>query len=238
MADQTNRLVRKINLTADFVSTLAGRATQGGAADGAGTTALFDAPSGIAMDAVGNVAFVADSGNHLIRRINVSTGVVSTLAGSAGLSGSADGQRTSALFHNPSSIASDAAGAVIVVADRLNNAIRRMNVRSGVVTTVAGRSGAFGSADGIGSLATFNQPWGVALDPAGSFALVADTFNFLIRRVELPSGAVSLVAGSVGVAGHADGRGTVASFKDPWGIAVNIAGNFALVVSAKLKAKA
>ena len=120
------------------VSTLAGEALAYGTSDGTGTGARFYYPSGIATDTAGNV-YVADTDNQIIRKVTAS-GVVTTLAGLAQVSGSTDATGTAARFQNPSGVAVDASGNVYV-ADTLNNTLRKVTP-SGVVTTLAGTSGA------------------------------------------------------------------------------------------------
>ena len=125
----------------------------------------------MAVDGTGNV-YVADSGNHTIRKITPA-GVVTTLAGLAGNFGSADGTGSDARFQDPSSVAVDSAGNVYV-ADFGNHTIRKITP-AGVVTTLAGLAGNFGSADGVGSDARFNQPIGVAVDSAGNVYVAGPT---------------------------------------------------------------
>ena len=200
------------------VSTLAGSGAFGfnGFADGTGTEAKFHYPSGVAVDSAGTV-YVADYNNHRIRKISPS-GVVSTLAGS-GAFGFADGTGTEAKFDQPTGVAVDSAGNVYV-ADTWNSRIRKISP-SGEVSTLAG-SGAFGFADGTGTAAKFNYPFGVAVDSSGN-VYVADMWNNRIRKIT-PSGVVSTLAGS-GVFGFADGAGTAAKFNEPTGVAVDSAGN-------------
>jgi len=163
---------------AGVVSTVAGAAGQCGSADGRGAAARFYGPCGIAVDCVGNV-FVADTENHLIRRVSAA-GVVTTVAGAAGQHGSADGRGAAARFNQPYGIAVDGAGNVFV-ADTFYHLIRRISV-AGDVTTVAGAAGRNGSADGRGAAARFSHPRGIAVDGAGN-VFVADSFNNIVRRI-------------------------------------------------------
>jgi len=175
VADSDNNVIRKITPAA-VVTTLAGLAGNSGSTDGTGSAAVFNHPQGVAVDSAGTV-YVADTGNHTIRKITPA-GVVTTLAGLAGSSGSADGTGGAARFSGPSGVAVDSTGNVYV-ADSGNCTIRKVTP-AGVVTTLAGLAGGLGSADGTGSAARFYQPIGVAVDGAGN-VYVADTSNNTIR---------------------------------------------------------
>ncbi len=147
-----------------------------GFADGVGTAARFHTPSGLAVDAAG-VLYVADTGNHAIRRITPQ-GEVSTLAGD-GVAGFADGAAQSARFDTPIGIAVGTDGAVYV-ADSHNDRIRV--VRDGVVSTLAGGDGP-GFVDGPGPGARLDTPTGLALDRHGRL-WIADTGNGALRRLD------------------------------------------------------
>ena len=216
VADTFNNIIRKVT-PAGVVSTLAGTAGAEGSADGTGAAARFSYPGGVAVDGSGNV-YVADSGNNTIRKVTPA-GVVSTLAGSAGVSGSADGTGAGARFDFPTGVAIDGSGNVYV-ADEGNNAIREVTP-AGVVSTLAG-GGYCGSADGTGAAARFCGPFGVAVDRSGN-VYVADSFNNSIRKVT-PAGVVSTLAGN-GFPGTADGSGPAAQFSSPYGVAVDGSGN-------------
>ena len=214
VADEGNHRIRKITAAGE-VSTLAGSGTAG-FSNAVGTTAQFDSPGGVAVDAAGNV-YVADSGNHRIRKITAA-GVVSTLAGS-GVASFLDGTGAASRFDSPRGVAVDAAGNVYV-ADTVNNRIRKITA-GGVVTTLAG-SAVAGFLDGTGAAAQFFNPSGVAVDAAGN-VYVADTLNNRIRKITAGA-VVTTVAGS-GVGGFADGTGAAAQFFNPVGVAVDAAGN-------------
>lgn len=209
VADQGNNKIRKISPSGE-VSTLAG--SDYGSADGTGSNASFNGPIGVTVDTSGNV-YVADAGNHKIRKISP-TGEVSTLAGSDD-PGSADGTGRSASFDYPTMVTLDASDNVYVD-DTYNHKIRKINP-TGKVSTLAG-SGDPGSTDGTGSSASFNGPIGVALDTGGN-VYVADFFNHKIRKIS-SSGEVSALAGS-GDPGSTDGTGSSASFNYPVGVAVD-----------------
>ena len=202
------------------VSTLAGQALAYGTADGAGTAARFNYPSGIATDTAGNL-YIADTDNDTVRKVTAS-GVVTTLAGSAQVTGSLDGAGSAARFQDPSGVAVDASGN-IYVADTLNHILRKVSP-SGVVTTIAGLAGIDGTVDDAGSNARFRAPQGLAIDGAGNL-FVADTSNHTIRKVVLSTGAVTTVAGLAGSAGSADGAENSARFNFPSDVTVDGNGN-------------
>jgi sugar lactone lactonase YvrE len=181
VTDGGSHRVRRITVDGR-VETLAGG--ERGFRDGAGTTARFDTPSAIALDAAG-VLYVADTGNHAVRRITPG-GVVETLAGD-GTPGDADG--STARFNGPVGVAVDGSGRVIV-ADTYNDRLRAI-ARDGTVSTLAGGP-VPGLADGTAADARFDTPCGLTVD-AGGIIYVADTGNGAVRRLE-PDGAVTTIA--------------------------------------------
>ena len=201
VADTANHTIRKIT-PGGVVSTLAGLAGNPGSADGTGSAARFNQPQGVAVDGAGNV-YVADTGNHTIRKITPG-GAVSTLAGLAGSSGSANGTGSGARFYEPEGVAVDSAGNVYV-ADTWNHTIRKITP-GGVVTTLAGRPATSAAPTATGSGAQFYQPQGVAVDSAGN-VYVADTGNQTIRKIR-PAAVVTTLAGLAGNYGSADGTGS------------------------------
>jgi len=217
IADSYNHTIRKMT-PATVVTTIAGTAGVPGSLNATGTAAQFNYPTGVAVDAATNV-YVADQGNHTIRMITPG-GAVTTLAGSAGQSGSDNGFQNFARFTFPYGVTADAGGTVYV-ADTGNQLIRRI-IPGGFVTTLAGSAGFSGSADGNGTSAQFAQPSALALDSAGNI-YVADTFNSTIRKVT-PGGDVITLAGSAGQNGSTNGVGTAARFTYPIGVALDPAG--------------
>jgi sugar lactone lactonase YvrE len=221
VADALNNMIRKISH--GNVTTLAG-AGASGSADGVGTNALFSVPVALAVDGAGNV-YVADYGNNLLRRVSP-LGVVTTLAGLPGVSGSANGNSESATFFQPSGIAVDNA-TNLYVADTGNDLIRKITpnatTASWTVTTLAGTDGQAGDADGNGTNASFDLPQGVAVDGLGH-VYVGDSINRTIRVIT-PGGCVSTLAGPGGSYGSADGPAASARFDAPYALAFDSATN-------------
>jgi sugar lactone lactonase YvrE len=186
---------KPLSLTA-AVTTLAGIASS---TDGTGSAARFNNPNGVATD--GTNLYVADTGSNTIRKMVISTGAVTTLAGAAGVIGSADGTGSAASFSSPTSITTD--GTNLYVTDTGNGSIRKIVISTGAVTTLADSS------------AGFNSPAGITTD--GTSLYVTDTYGNMVFRVVIASGAVSTLAGS-GAPGSDDGTGTAASFNSPEGI--------------------
>ncbi|MDA8931583.1 thrombospondin type 3 repeat-containing protein, partial [Flavobacteriaceae bacterium] len=205
-----NSKIRKIT-PEGVVTTFAG--STGGFADGTGTDAKFATPVGITIDTSGNL-YVADKGNHKIRKITPE-GVVTTFVGST--SGFADGTGTDAQFNEPYGITIDTSGN-LYVADMGNNKIRKITPE-GVVTTFAGST--LGYLDGTGTDAQFNNPFDITIDVSGNL-YVTDRYNHKIRKIT-PEGVVSTLAGST--LGYLDGTGTDAQFHNPQGVTIDVYGN-------------
>jgi len=213
VADFINSLIRQVTPAGD-VTTVAGDGTEGGE-DGIGTEASFYSPSGIAIDAY-DTLYIADYGNHTIRKITTPDFVVTTLAGLNGYPGSADGAGSNARFQNPSGIAVDNAGNVYV-ADTNNQTIRKITP-AGMVSTLAGLVNHPGPDNGTGSAARFNTPVGLAVDNNG-YLFVADSANYTIRLINIASAQVGTLVGSAGNPGSSDGPGSAATFALPVGLA-------------------
>lgn len=205
VADYMNHSIRKVSPKGE-VSTLAGNGTFGWA-DGVGAAARFTYPTDLAYDGTTHRLYVADTSNHVIRRIDLATGMVTTPAGSPSVSGFNDGTGDQALFNTPYGVAVDAAGDVFI-GDFYNQCIRRMTP-AGAVSLHAGTRSA-GSYDGSLSSSSFNGPKGLTVDAAGNL-FVIDYFNNRIRKIS--AGTVTTVAGST--LGYQDGPGSIAKFNRP-----------------------
>jgi sugar lactone lactonase YvrE len=193
-----------------------------GSKDGAGATARFNLPEGIAADTAGNL-YVAEPASATIRKVTPQ-GTVTTLAGATGAVGYADGQGAAVRFNAPSRLDTDTQGNLYVT-DTGNSVVRKVTA-SGTVGTLAG-NGTCGSADGRSTAAQFCNPKGIALDRYGNL-WIADTGNHTVRRIDA-AGNVSTVAGSPGVCGSTNGPGGDARFCNPQDIDVDQWGNVYVV---------
>ena len=211
VADMKNHVIRKVDATGR-VTTFAGAFGVAGSADGTGTAARFNLPSGIV--AVGTTLYVCDTGNHTIRKIVSTSGLVTTVAGTPGVPGAIDNTLPgNVLFSSPRGITSDG-GTNLYVADTGNHKIRKVISASGATTTFAG-SGSPGFADNTGTTASFVSPEGITFD--GSSLFVADTGNHAIRKITPVGtvGEVTTLAGD-GTSGFLDNAaGGSARFSSP-----------------------
>ena len=227
IADTSNHRIRRVDGATGIITTVAGSgfANRFSGDGGPATGASLNAPSGVALDAAGNL-FLSDRNNQRIRRVDAASGIITTVAGNgiAGFGGDG-GPATSASLNAPSGVALDAAGNLLIV-DTNNARIRRVDAATGIITTVAGNGGfGFSGDDGPATSASLNAPSGVALDAAGNL-LIADTNNARIRRVDAASGIITTVAGN-GIAGFGGdgGPATSASLDAPSGVALDAADN-------------
>ena len=218
VADANGKTIRKVT-PAGVVTTIAGMAGTIGTTDGTGSAARFTTPVDTAMDSSGNL-YVTDYGAGTIRKIAPGA-VVTTLAGTAGVFGFADGTGAAAQFDRPCYMAVDGAGN-IYVGEHRNHVIRKITP-AGVVSTLAGMPGTVGSADGPASTARFNKPYAVAFDTNGNL-FVTDSGNSTVRKIA-PGGAVSTLAGVAGSMDNIDGTGSSARFSFLLDIAVDPGGN-------------
>lgn len=186
-------LIGRVVSTALGVLDAVMRATTSGAALGGGT---FNTPIGVATDAT--YVYVCDSANHTIRKVSIATGAVSTVAGSAGNTGTTNGTGTAARFNTPWGLALVSGN--LYVADLANNRIRQVVASTGVVTTLAG-SGSAANTDATGTSAAFNLPGMLCAGPGGTDLYVSHTANARIRKIVISSGVVTTPSTTAGVAG-------------------------------------
>jgi ribosomal protein S11 len=166
IADFGNYRVRKVST--GIITTFAGTGASSYIGDnGQATSAAFLYPTGVALDDSGNI-YIADTLNNRIRKVTVSTGIITTIAGTGtgGYSGDG-GEATSATLNYPFDVSLDASGNVYI-ADDSDNRIRKVTVSTGIITTIAGNGTAgFSGDNGPATSAACNYPTGVALDPSG-----------------------------------------------------------------------
>ncbi|MGH8994282.1 MAG: NHL repeat-containing protein [Acidimicrobiia bacterium] len=224
VADTLNQRIRMID-AAGTITTVAGDGTEGFGGDGGpATAAALSQPHGVAVDAVGNL-YIADSANHRIRRVD-KEGRITTVAGNGTPDATGDGGPASAaLVKDPKTLAMDPGGTVLYIADTGNNRIRRIDLSSGVIATVAGVTRAGPDGDGGPAVrAQLNSPRGVWVAGDGNL-YIADTDNHRIRMVD-GEGMITTLAGT-GTAGFSGDGGPAASARlnDPRAVAVDDAGN-------------
>ena len=227
IADWDNSRIRKITVSTGIISTVAGNGTRGFSGDGGkATSAKMNSPFGVALDSAGNI-YIADVDNYRIRKVTVSTGIISTVAGNgtAGFSGDG-GKATSAELQGPSGVAVDTASN-IYIADSYGNRIRKVTASTGIISTVAGNGNIGHSGDGgPATSAQFYYPYGVAVDAASNI-YIADSDNYRIRKITASTGIISTVAGN-GTCGYS-GNGGVATSAELClgfgGVAVDGTGN-------------
>ncbi|ATB48529.1 hypothetical protein [Corallococcus macrosporus] len=213
VADMGAHTVRAIDLRTRNVRTLAGATSEAGATDGEGAAARFSSPQHLALSPDGLTLYVADSGNGTVRAIATATGAVTTVAGTAGESGTVDGVGAAARFREPSGLALDAVAGRLYVSDASAQTLRAITLATGEVTTVAGKDRTTGVVDGTVAEALFKGPAGISLNAAGTRLYVADSGNHVIRAVDLEAGTVSTWLGNA-VRSGGIGPGQRVSFRD------------------------
>ena len=217
VADSNNNAIRKVVLASGQVSTLAGGIASG-SADGVGSAARFYQPVGLALDGSGSL-YVAEYGGDTIRKIDLATASVTTIAGVGNMAGSSDGVGSAARFSQLRGLTYDGAGHLFATTGL---AVRQIDLATATVSTLAGGT-VTGSRDGVGSVAQFRTPAGILSD-RGDNLYVADFDNNKIRQITVSTKTVSTLAGS-DTAGTIDGRGAAARFNQPAGLALDGAGN-------------
>jgi sugar lactone lactonase YvrE len=195
ICDTQNHRIRKVDMSTGIVTTVAGTGVAGFSGDGGpAVKAQFNYPGGLAVDARGNL-FVSDTWNHRVRRIDASTGIVTTVAGTgvAGFSGDG-GPAVKAQFNYPLGLAIDTSGNLFV-AESAGQRVRKITAGGAIATTVAG-TGVYGfSGDGgPATPAQLRSPTAVVVDASGNL-FIADQVNNRIRKVTAGTGIITTIAG-------------------------------------------
>ncbi|HEY3320361.1 MAG TPA: hypothetical protein VGP72_07840 [Planctomycetota bacterium] len=222
IADLNNHRVRKVDASAGNVSTIAGTGVATYDGDGKpATQAALSSPRGLVLDGAGNL-YIADSGNHRVRRIDAQSGNITTVAGNGSTNGAGDGgAATAAGLPRCLYVALDAGGNLYIVdAHR----IRKVDAKSGDISTVAGTGvSGFSGDGGLATAAQLADPVAVAIDSNGDL-FIADRTNNRVRKVETATGIITTYAG--GGTGVGDGGpATSGNFVGPNGLAFSPAGN-------------
>ena len=224
LADTANHVIRKVD-PAGHITTVVGTGTQGFSGDGGvAPAALLDSPQGVAVNSAN--LYIADTHNHRIRRVQLATGIITTVAGASSIGSSGDnGPASAATLDAPTALALDNKGN-LYLADTRGQRIRRIDALTGVITTVAGTGAqGFEGDGGAATAASMDSPGGLAVDSNGNLYL-ADTHNHRIRRIDTATGAITTVAGT-GVSGFAgdNNSATTAKLTLPHGISIDTQGN-------------
>ena len=210
-ADISNNRIRKITISTGIISTIAGTGTGGYNGDGIlATAAQINIPSALAFDNNGDLYFT-DRSNSRIRKITTATGIISTVAGTAATGYNGDGiLATAAQLNNPNEVSFDASGDMYI-ADWLNNRVRKVNMSTGVISTIAGTGAAGYNGDGIAATAAqINGPCGITFDYAGNI-YIAEYGGARVRKITIGTGLISTIAGTGSFGYNGDGIAATAA---------------------------
>lgn len=226
IADVYYNTVRKVDAATGIITTVAGNGIRGFSGDNVtATSAQLDYPTGVAFDVSGNL-YIADAGNYRVRKVNIATGIITTVAGKGTFGFSGDnGAATNAQLSFLQGVAIDANGN-LYIADTGNNRIRKVNAATGIITTVAGDgTPGFDGDNGAATSAKLDSPEDVILDASGNL-YIADLNNNRVRMVNKASGIISTVAGdgTYGFNGN-NGIATSAQLSNPWSVTLDASGN-------------
>jgi sugar lactone lactonase YvrE len=229
LAETANHVIRKVDTTG-AITVIAGTGTQGFSGDsGPATAAQLDSPQGLALDTANNL-YIADTHNHRIRKLNLTTGTITTIAGSStsGFDGD-NNPATSAHLNLPTAIALDPTGN-LYIADTQNHRIRKVDTTD-IITTIAGNgTQGFSGDNGPATAASIDSPNGLAADATNLY--LADTHNHRIRKLNLTTGILTTLAGTGAPSYNGDGNTTTANLALPRGLTLDAAGNLYLADTA------
>ena len=226
LSDSSNNRLRRVDGVTGIITTVAGNGTPGFAGDGgAATQAEISAPSGIVLDGAGNL-FFTDTGNHCVRRVDAFTGIITTVAGTAGVQGFGGdgGAATAAKLSLPEGLTFDAAGN-LYIADTGNNAVREVDALTAKIRTIAGTgTGSYNGDNRVATTATLNSPWSVIVAQDNSI-YIADLSNARVRKIDV-AGVITTVTGNGSKGASGDGGpATAAQVDAPAALALDPAGN-------------
>ncbi|MEO8735533.1 MAG: NHL repeat-containing protein [Edaphobacter sp.] len=230
IAERGNHVIRKVD-PAGLITTIAGTGTQGFSGDnGPATAARLDSPQGLVLDA-NNILYIADTHNNRVRKLDLATGLITTIAGTtAGFSGDS-GPATSAQLNLPTALALDA-NHNLYVADTQNHRIRKITAATGLIATVAGNGiQGFSGDNSAATSASIDSPAGLAVDAAGNLYL-SDTHNHRIRKIAAASGLITTIAGATPGFSGDSGPATAATLALPHGLSIDSAGNIYIADTA------
>lgn len=229
IADSHNNRIRKVDATTQVITTIAGDGVADISGDGfQAINARLNRPNSVALDANGNI-YIADRGNNKIRKITVSTGVISTVAGLGLDTFSGDGgPAVNAQLNAPTGLT--ITNGNIYVADLSNHRVRKIDLNTGIITSIAGNGTAsfnsgYSGDNGLAVNAQINNPTDVALDKQGN-VYIADVFNHCIRKITASTGIITTIAGN-GTPGFSGdgGQAVQATLNAPQGIEIDAQGN-------------
>jgi sugar lactone lactonase YvrE len=228
IAETANHVIRKVDTNGN-ITTIAGTGTQGfSSVSGPANAAQLDSPQGLALDTA-NHLYIADTHNHVIRKLNLTTGILTTIVGTGAPGFSGDhGPATSAQLDLPTALALDAKNN-LYLADTRSHRIRRIDATTGLITTIAGNgTQGFSGDNGPATAASIDSPTGLALDASNNLYL-ADTHNHRIRRIDAITGLITTIAGtgSLGYSGD-NAQAATAALALPHGLTLDAGGNLYL----------
>ena len=226
ISDYYNERIRKVDAITGIITTIAGTGTAGYNGDNiAATSAQLDGPCKVAFDVSGNI-YISDYYNERIRKVDAITGIITTIAGTGTAGYNGDNiAATSAQLNGPWGVAIDASGNVYF-GDTYNERVRKINVSTGIITTIAGTGTEGYNGDNIlATSAQLNNPQGITLDTSGNI-YIGDLHNYRIRKIDANNGIITTIAGT-GTSGYNGDNiaATSAQLSDPFGVAIDSLGN-------------